>query len=546
MDPLHVTEFASKRYFDKINHLPKDQQQHSDGSLVEATSPKFILPIRQAEKQGHDSQTKHVDHNKAEKERERERRRLFGLGRLRPSKQTVLAPEPHTPQNLRRPSVASAASTSCAWESSGAKPRSLPFDQLFLNLPNELQIQIIASLPLSDVLNLRVASRAWHAMVTFNELPIVRYQLEHEVPAYAKRLYPVSGTTGYTLHHLCGLWHRLHVAAKLSRRMCDWCTKEIFLKTTKEQVASFALQRERMYRRLIPLLFTVFHFFENYRRLNLQYIHEHGYGLERTPYTLNPIEVQIMNMYDDRTLLQVHQVFPLVVASFCRRLRPPSYAGLVERAVRGYLREKPADEVHTAILCLGGLRQVLRLWEVKGYNTRRGAVDAWYNDLQEPREVPKSAECISKETKKRGLMGLGRKMSILQVRDASTSQGTDGPELSNRPMTDGIPEHVPTSLVYNTSLAAGMPMDKLEQEQYKLLLTDLPILQKLWLTTAEAMILDRKIVERSVDIKRNAQVMLDLIKEDGVVDEDVWWYGMVTTKSIRPPPLEAIEEDTID
>lgn len=392
-------------------------------------------------------------------------------------------------------------------------------------------------------------------MVTFNEMPIVRYQLEHEVPAYAKRLYPMAGNTGYTLHYLCGLWHRLHVAAKLSRRMCDWCTKEIFLKTTKEQVASFALQRERMYRRLIPLLFTVFHFFENYRRLHLQYIHEHGYGLERTPYTVNPIEVQIMNMYDDRTLLQVHQVFPLVVASFCRRLRPPSYAGLVERAVRGYLREKPTDEIHTAVLCLGGLRQVLRLWEVKGYNTRRGAVDAWYSDLHEPREAPRSAECISRETKRRGLMGLGRKMSILQVRDASISHANDTPEsTSNRPTMDGFLEQVstrssispPTSLVFNTSLATGMPMDKLEQEQNRLLLADLPVLQKLWLSTAEAMILDRKIVGRPVDIKRNAQVMLDLIKEDGVAEEDVWWYGMVTTRSIRPPPLEAIEEDTID
>ncbi|KAK7739948.1 hypothetical protein SLS53_005542 [Cytospora paraplurivora] len=335
--------------------------------------------------------------------------------------------------------------------------------------------------------------------------------------------------------------------------MCDWCTKEIFLKTTRDQVASFASQRERMYRRLIPLLFTVFHFLENYRRLHLQYIQEHGYGLERTPYTLNPIEVQIMNMYDDRTLLQVHQVFPLIVASFCRRLRPPSYAGRVERAVRGYLREKPADELHTAILCLGGLRQVLRLWEVKGYNTRRGVADTLYNEFQESKEAPRSAESISKEAKRRGLKGLGRKMSILQVRDAS--QANDIPEGSNRPVIDGCLEQVPTrssmitpttSFVFNTSLAAGMPMDKLEQEQYKMLLPNLPALQKLWLSTAEALILDRKIVERSVDIKRNAQVMLDLIKENGVVEEDIWWYGMATTKSIRPPPLEAIEEDPID
>lgn len=142
MEPLHITEFASKRYFDKINQHPKDQQpqpqpqqqqqpqQQNDGSLVEASSSKFILPIRQVDKQGHDLQAKHVDHIKAEREREGERRRLFGLGRLRPSKPTVLAPEPHSPQTLRRPSLASVVPTSPVVEGSGVKPKRYDYANL--------------------------------------------------------------------------------------------------------------------------------------------------------------------------------------------------------------------------------------------------------------------------------------------------------------------------------------------------------------------------------------------------------------------------------
>lgn len=422
----------------------------------------------------------------------------------------------------------------------------------------------MASLPLSDVLNLRLASRSWHGMVTLNEVPIVRYQLEYAVPAYAKRLYPITDASGYSLHYLCGLWHRLHVAAKLSGRMCDWCTKEIFLRTTKDQVAAFAGQRERMYRRLIPLLFTIYHFFETYRKLHIQYIQQHGHGVERTAYTLNPLEVQIMNMYDDRTLLKVHQVFPMVVASFCRQLRPPSYVGRLERTVRGYLREKPADEVHTAVLCLGGLRQVLRLWEVKGYNTRIGTVDAWYGEIKgsskkAPR--PPAVTATSKETKSsRGIMGLGRKKSTWQIQQNAASRGESEtpPALPSRHSLDRTasrnsmtsshgaapPPPLPTaSLVFHTSLAAGMPMGSLDQEQYHTLLGDLPMLQRVWTPTAEALILDRRIVERPVDIKRNAQVMLDLIKEDGVAEEDVWWYGM-TNESIRPLGAGAMEDDT--
>lgn len=419
-------------------------------------------------------------------------------------------------------------------------------------------------------------------MVTLNEVPIVRYQLEHAVPAYAKRLYPITDASGYSLHYLCGLWHRLHVAAKLSGRMCDWCTKEIFLRTTKDQVAAFAGQRERMYRRLVPLLFTIYHFFENYRKLHTQYIQQHGYGLERTPYTLNPLEVQIMDMYDNRTLLKAHQVFPMVVASFCRQLRPPSYVGRLERTVRGYLREKPADEVHAAVLCLGGLRQVLRLWEIKGYNTRVGTVDAWYGDIRPPttkkatRPPPVTASSKDSTKPSRGIMGLGRRKSTWQIQQQNAALAGDSTETAPPPPPPpppppalpgraslertvsrasttchgAAPAPAPppppaASLVFHTSLAAGMPMGRLEPEQYHALLGDLPALQRVWIMTAEALILDRRIVERSVDIKRNAQVMLDLIKEDGVAEEDVWWYG-VTNESIRPLGAGAIEEDVLE
>jgi len=85
-------------------------------------------------------------------------------------------------------------------------------------------------------------------------------------------------------------------------------------------------------------------------------------------------------------------------------------------------------------------------------------------------------------------------------------------------------------------------MGPLPREYLRLLLADLPSLQHIWLITAEALILERKIVERSQDIKRNAQVMLELIQEDGTAEEDEWWYGRSALESIRLP-FEAIEED---
>lgn len=124
MEPLHITEFASKRYFDKINQLPKEhqqQQQHHqtqqqhDGSAGDASSSKFILPIRQAEQHWHESAPKHADHVRPEKEKEK--RGLFG--RLRSSRSISSSDAPEYP--LRRPSLASVASSSSVGEAHTAQ-----------------------------------------------------------------------------------------------------------------------------------------------------------------------------------------------------------------------------------------------------------------------------------------------------------------------------------------------------------------------------------------------------------------------------------------
>ncbi|KAH6610924.1 cyclin-like f-box [Trichoderma cornu-damae] len=517
MDPPHITEFASERYFEKLNqlHAGQHQAEHAEtGASTTATgfhassASRFTLPLR-------DSKPADVDAVKPA-DAKRDKSRFFSI------RQKVSL--------LHSKSDAEPAAVAHSRASAESARKSIPLDQLLLALPRELQIQIIASLSLTDILNLRLASKTWHALITINEAPIVRYHLDHHMPAYASRLYPLKDSSDINFHYLCSMSHRLHVAAKLSYLMCEWITKDIFLRQTEAQRLAFAPQSKRMRRRLIPLLFTVFHFFETHRELHLRYIAENGNGLLREPYTVNPIETQVMNMYDNQTLLRVHEVFPLIISSFCRRLRPPTYVGRVERSLRGYLRERPPDKVHAAILCLGGLREVERLWETKGYNNRRAAVDVWFGSLaREP--------VVEAPTRGRlGLKSFGRKKSTSSDRPSHRSSFSDGGRRSPWGSVDSTHNggFVPYS-VFNTSLSADAPMAPLEREQAKTILGDLPSLQQIWLTTAEAMILDRKIVQRPQDIKRNQQVMLDLIREDGVGEEDEWCYGSHISDSVRPP-----------
>ncbi|KAL7807650.1 hypothetical protein V8C26DRAFT_423729 [Trichoderma gracile] len=535
MDPPHLTEFASERYFEKLNQLHASRQQaesaDSGASIITTTTTtttttstitanaqatsRFILPLREA---------KVLDVDAIRPNDSKQNRRFFGGIRQKVALKHTKSDADSTAVGI--PIRASTDSTR----------KSVAFDQLFFGLPTELQSQIISSLPLTDILNLRLASKSWHARITLNETFIVRHLLRDHIPAYATRLYPVPDNSEINFHYLCSLWHRLHVAAKLSYLMCEWITKDIFLRQTEAQRLAFAPQHERMRRRLIPLLFTVFHFFETYRKLHLEYIAENGHGLTKEPYTVNPIEKRIMDMYDDRTLLRVHEVFPLVISSFCRRLRPPTYVGRVERSLRGYLRERPPDEVHVAILCLGGLRQVERLWETKGYNNRRAAVDTWYASLTKPPANEASS-------KGRLLKSFGRKKSTSSDRPPHRSSFSD----SGRRSPWGSVDYTASGMempysVFNTSLSADAPMAPLERDQAKDLLGDLPSLQSIWLTTAEALILDRKIVSRPQDIKRNQQVMLELIREDGMEEEDEWCYGRQISDSVRPS-ISALHDD---
>ncbi|KAI1810593.1 F-box domain-containing protein [Poronia punctata] len=520
MDPPHVTEFASRRYFDKLRQLNDPRGEHHDASQhQEGYAPAQSSTLIQTVGHKRAPASEH-EHHKTDK-----RRGNFSL-------RTIL------------PTRTSAEHDSRRLSSESTPKKSSPFDSLFLSLPNELKIQIITTLPLSDILNLRLTSRVWHVMITANESPITRYHLEHHVPAYATRLYPPPDPSSLKLHYLCGIWHRLHVASKLSFLISERVTKEIFLRTSEAQRREFAPQHERMRRRLVPLIFTIFHFFETCRSLHLEYIKEHGHSLARTPYTLNPIELRVMNMYDDKTLLRVHQVFPLVVSSFCRRLRPPSYHGRFERSIRGYLRDKPEDVVYVAAMYLGGLRQVERFWEIKGYNARRVAVDNWYHSI--------TTEPVEHAAKpRRGFLGLSRRMSNLNIGESGRSttdpsshsrerRGSENSSRGNEPWTNSWKEYV-----FSTSLSQGMPMGPLPKDDLRILFPDLPDLHSIWLPTAEMLILERGIVDRPQDIKRNGNALLDLIREDGAAEEDEWLYGKASPESVRPP-LEAIEEDPIE
>jgi hypothetical protein len=109
MDPLHLTEFASDRYFEKLNQTREAQapgassSQQKDGHALEGSIPQgpFILPLRGS----HAVETEEVVSKPVEQKVKEKSRFLSFRSRILHSKAQTQT-QPGTEHVERRPSVA--------------------------------------------------------------------------------------------------------------------------------------------------------------------------------------------------------------------------------------------------------------------------------------------------------------------------------------------------------------------------------------------------------------------------------------------------------
>jgi hypothetical protein len=409
---------------------------------------------------------------------------------------------------------------------STAKSKILPFEEHFFGLPSDIRVHIIGYLCVPDIFNLRKVSKDWLEFITVNETPISRAFLEHNpVPRFAIDLYPLPAPSELDFCYISQLWHRLSVISKLSKLLADWITTDIFLQKNDIEQLKFLPHKARIHRRLIPMMFTLSHFFETYRQLHLKHVLENDHSLLPENFTFNPVERHIMNMYDNKTLLQTHQVFPVLVSCLSRRLRPPSYYGRLERSLHGYVRTPLPHSVHVGILCIGGLEEVTRILRHESLDDRRLAVDNWYSSvLQQPINY-------TPETR-RWPLAFGQKTKRPSS-SASVDESTHptSASTSSRPRTaHGNCQEKPRDIKgkgkqkASSNVLSGAATERLSPEHARLLLQGLPALEQIWIPTAEALLLARHTVERWQDIKRNGQAMHELILDEFTAADGLF-YG---------------------
>jgi hypothetical protein len=179
--------------------------------------------------------------------------------------------------------------------------------------------------------------------------------------------------------------------------------------------------------------------------------------------------------------------------------------------------------VYATIIAVGGLRQAQRFWETKGYNARRAAVDTWYGFITRTPIEEATKSKMSRITH----LGWKKKPAKEEPPVITESRPHDSTSCNEwfcvKPACQASRRrHSTDNLVFYSSMSAGPPMSPLSREQLRLVIPDLQHLSNMWMLTAEALIMERKIVERPQDIKRNTQVLLELIKDDGSDGVEDW------------------------
>ncbi|OCL09168.1 hypothetical protein AOQ84DRAFT_291777 [Glonium stellatum] len=262
----------------------------------------------------------------------------------------------------------------------GGEVSKLLFD-LFFHLPNELHIQILCELSIPDILALRIASRSFNNLVLSCQSALVRFWVKYRLGSLHTSLYPAPPPNHADLHYLLAMRRRHIASIKLTRRLANYVLKDTLQHTSERQRKMW----NSVYEKMIPLVFAVGYFLEEHRRVVLGRDLEIGkrdasYGLGLGP-AITKEEKKIMERYDPQLRLPYFYMYCFILQVLTRKLRPPTYAGSVERFVRGWNAVPATSEEIAFVLVLGGIDQVAKLLACKKYQERRRALDEFIKSL---------------------------------------------------------------------------------------------------------------------------------------------------------------------
>jgi F-box domain len=253
---------------------------------------------------------------------------------------------------------------------------------MFFAMPTEIQVQILCYLEATDILSLRITSKPLSELLQINASTISRVVLRNssfgDVPTFHEKLYapppPVEN-----LDYFLQMMHREKIVLRMVSTIADYVQIKIYRVKTAARRKHFAPGRARMERRLKAPAFVIYHFLERFRAAQLRRPGGVSSDGQHSSAELRPfddkIQAALIKCYSEDVLLPAFQFYRIMVSAYRQKLRPPAYAGTIERKLRGWDRTPPSDLDVAQVLMYGGMEEVLEIMLHSTYGARLQALN---------------------------------------------------------------------------------------------------------------------------------------------------------------------------
>lgn len=266
--------------------------------------------------------------------------------------------------------------------------------QVLFSLPDEITVQIFCYLSEFDIFALRLTSRSVCSYLQTHAGPISRALLrqcayEHSSDCeksswekteysynYIQKLYPQPQPCA-SIHYLLQMLRRQSQVDKMLSVIANFVQMKIYMIPSCPRFENFNPYKLRLMKRLHLAAWTMYHFLDKFRKMLILDHPTHSPDTnpqnegESTPCrSCNEFVKELLPNYGIE-IIPAYSFYDLSRQHLRSLSRAPSYAGSIERRLRGWSRKPPTETDLMQFTVFGGVPELCKLSMLKGtYNQR--------------------------------------------------------------------------------------------------------------------------------------------------------------------------------
>ncbi|EHY54136.1 hypothetical protein HRR83_004789 [Exophiala dermatitidis] len=291
-------------------------------------------------------------------------------------------------------------------------PAAQRLGEMFFSLPDEIIVQILCHLSQADIFALRRTCRSVYGFLNVHAAPITRSLLiqsahEHcwhpfednvndskawDTYSYIQTLYP-QPLPCRSMDYLLQMVKRQSQINRMLSIIGGYVHMKIYMIASCPRFNDFSPYKAKLIRRLHLAAWTLYHFLDKYR---LMLIFEHpGHPQPQPNLTGSSTDKsasscpsckrfvrRLLLSYPGTEIIPAYHFYALCQQHLRSLSRAPTYAGSIERKLRGWSRKPPTDADLATLFVMGGIPELCKLNMLKGtYNQRIEVIGSFVDML---------------------------------------------------------------------------------------------------------------------------------------------------------------------